>query len=242
MPSGIFEGMGRPLRESVGGLAYHVLNRGAGRQDLFRKPEDFDAFLRVVDHVQERVAVPVVCFCLMSNHWHLVLRPRRDGELSEFMRLLQVTHAQRHHAHHHTSGTGPLYQGRFKSFPFQGDRHAETVIRYVERNALRAGLCERAEGWRWGSSHLRYAKGVAMPEWLLPESRWPTKVGDDYLRWLNRPQTAAEEEAMAICIRRGRPYGSEEWTRKVAKKLGLESTIRPRGRPRVREMEAIKDS
>jgi putative transposase len=234
--------MARPLRESPGGLAYHVLNRGAGRQDLFAKDEDYAAFLRAMDQVQARLAVPVIAFCLMSNHWHLILRPEKDGELSEFMRLLQVTHAQRHHAHHKTAGTGPLYQGRFKSFPFDGKAYAGTVIRYVERNPLRAGLCRRAENWRWGSAFCRYTKGAAMPAWLLPESKWPVRAGEDYRDWLNRPQTAAEEDAMKVCIQRSRPYGSEPWVTKIASKLGLESTLRSRGRPRKTPVKMKKGS
>ena len=82
----------------------------------------------------------------MPNHWHFVLWPQGDGDLSEFMRWLTVTHTQRWHAAHHTAGTGPLYQGRFKSFPIQADDHLLTVLRYVERNALRANLVERADG------------------------------------------------------------------------------------------------
>lgn len=238
-----FSDMARPLRESPGGLAYHVLNRGAGRRELFVKDEDYAAFLRAMDQVQQRLAVPVIAFCLMPNHWHLILKPSKNGELSEFMRLLQVTHTQRHHAHYHTAGTGPLYQGRFKSFPFDGKAYAETVIRYVERNALRTNLCRRAENWRWGSAWCRYGKGAAMPTWLLPESSWPVRPGDDYLTWLNRPQTATEIDALRECIRRGRPYGGDEWVWKTASKLGLESTMRPHGRPRVRAGTGIiKDS
>jgi putative transposase len=76
--------MARPPRQSLGGLAYHVLNRGAGKQKLFHKDEDYAAFLRAMDATQERLAMPVVAFCLMPNHWHLILRHSEDGQLSEF--------------------------------------------------------------------------------------------------------------------------------------------------------------
>ena len=93
----------------------------------------------------------VLSWCLMPNHWHLVLWPREDGQLSRFMLRLCTAHVRRHFAHYQTSCGGHLYQGRFKSFPVQDDFHFLTVCRYVEANALRANLVGRAQDWRWGS-------------------------------------------------------------------------------------------
>jgi putative transposase len=93
----------------------------------------------------------LLSYCLMPNHWHLVLWPRADGELSDFGHWLTLTHTQRWHAHYHNVGTGHLYQGRFKSFPVARDEHFLQLCRYVERNPLRAGLVRRAEAWQWGS-------------------------------------------------------------------------------------------
>jgi putative transposase len=174
----------------------------------------------------------------MPNHWHLVLWPRADGELSEFMRLLTVTHTQRWHAHHHSAGTGPLYQGRFKSFPIGRDEHLLAVCRYVKRNALRAGLCARAERWRWGSLWRRANDGPPTP-WLMDWADCPVDRPPRWVEWVNRPQRPAEEAAIVESIRRGRPFGAAKWQQLAARKLGLESTFRPRGRPRVRP---IKDS
>ena len=135
----------------MGGLAYHVLNRAVGRSQLFDDDADYLAMERVIEHTHKRLPIRIISYCLMSNHWHLVLWPIQDDELSEFMQLMTVTHTQRRHAHHHTAGTGPLYQGRFKSFPIQQDGHFLTVCRYVERNALRANLVKSARNWPWCS-------------------------------------------------------------------------------------------
>jgi putative transposase len=140
--------MPRRLRQADGGFVYHVLNRGAGRMTLFEKPGDYQAFEQVMQHAVERTQTRLLCYCLMPNHWHFLVWPREDGELSEAMRWLTVTHSQRWHAHRQTAGTGPVYQGRFKSFPVQSDEHFLTVARYVERNAVRANLVARAEAWR----------------------------------------------------------------------------------------------
>ncbi|MCX7423960.1 MAG: transposase, partial [Planctomycetia bacterium] len=132
-------------------MVFHVLNRANARATIFEKPEDYAAFERVLQEALDRVEMRVLAYCLMPNHWHLVLWPRLDGDLSKFMGWLTLTHTQRWHAHHRTVGTGHLYQGRYKSFPVQDDEHFLTVCRYVERNGLRANLAPRAEEWRWSS-------------------------------------------------------------------------------------------
>lgn len=115
---------------------------------IFGKERDFEAFEEVIQEAKARVPMRLLAWCVLPNHWHFVLWPRRDGELSEFLRWLTVTQTQRWHAAHRTAGTGPLYQGRFKSFPIEADEHLLTVVRYVERNPLRARL---VEAWRWSS-------------------------------------------------------------------------------------------
>jgi putative transposase len=229
--------MPRRLRVSTGGLAYHVLNRAVGHGQLFDDDADYLAMERVIERTYKRLPIRIISYCLMPNHWHLVLWPKEDGELSEFMRLMTVTHTQRWHAHHHSAGTGPLYQGRFKSFPIQQDEHFLTVCRYVERNALRANLVKSARSWPWCSPAKRALRQP--PPWLMPIKQWPVHPPPDWKAWVNRAQTAAELDALRNCVKRGRPYGDERWEERTAKQLGLESTLRPRGRQRI---HPIKDS
>ena len=221
--------MGRPLRTAVGGLVYHVLNRANGGIRLFEKAGDYEAFEQVMAEAHERVPMRILSYCLMPNHWHMVLWPREDGDLSEFVRWLTLTHTQRWHAHHHSAGAGHLYQGRFKSFVIQTDEHLLTVCRYVERNALRARLVERAEGWRW-SSLWRRQFGDAEARALL--SNWPLPRPRDWVARVNRPERKEELEALRGSVNKGRPFGSDEWVARTVKRLGLISTIRLRGRPR----------
>ena len=138
------EGMLRRARSIQGGLIYHALNRANGRLPLFRKEADYGAFECVVEEAYEREPLRILAYCAMPNHWHWVVWPETDGQVSEFFRWLTVTHTQRWHAHDHTSGTGHLYQGRFKSFPVETDEHLYAVLRYVERNPVRAELVPRA--------------------------------------------------------------------------------------------------
>ena len=131
--------MPRIARRAPKGWIYHALNRAVARLPLFQKDADYEAFERVIAEVHERFPIEVFSYCVMPNHWHFVLRPTKEGQLTGFLRCVAHTHTMRWHAHHHTSGTGHLYQGRFKAFPVEDDEHFYTVMRYVERNALRAG-------------------------------------------------------------------------------------------------------
>jgi REP-associated tyrosine transposase len=143
--------MPRSRRQTPGGYVYHALNRAVVRLPLFKKDRDYEAFFRVLDEALDRHPIRILGYCVMPNHWHLVLWPKRDDDMTAFLRWLTHTHTMRWHAHYHTVGTGHLYQGRFKSFPVEQDDHLYTLLRYVERNALRAGLVRRAEDWHWSS-------------------------------------------------------------------------------------------
>src|SRR5260221_8107917 len=143
--------MPRQLRAAPGGFVYHVLIRAHSQRTIFHRQQYYLAFERVLGEVQSRVPMRILAWCLMPNHWHLLLWPRNDGDLSNYMRLVTLTHAQRLHAYRVSAGTGHVYQGRFKSFVVQDDPHFLTVARYVEANALRANLVRRAEEWRWSS-------------------------------------------------------------------------------------------
>jgi putative transposase len=222
--------MPRPPRADEQNGLYHALNRGNARQDIFRKDADFEAFERILAEALERYRVQLFAYQLMSNHWHLVLRPLADGEMSRFLRWVTATHTMRYHAHYHTAGAGHLYQGRFKSFPVQNDEHFLAVCRYVERNALRAGLVRKAENWRWGSLWRWLARPEPEPALL---AAWPISRSPGWVARVNAPMRKGELAAIQNAAQRGRPYGEAAWVEKQVKRLGLEATVRPRGRPQV---------
>jgi len=196
---------------------------------IFGDDDDYEAFQRVLAEAVERTRTRLLAYCLMPNHWHLVVWPQADGELSQFVGWLTLTHTQRWHAHRRSAGSGHVYQGRFKSFPIQEDEHLYTVARYVERNALRARLTPRAEDWRWGSLH-RWLRRSAEDRELL--AAWPVSRKPSWVDHVNAPQTADELAAVRRSVERGNPYGDASWTEAAVERLGLESTLRPRGRPR----------
>ncbi|NBD74121.1 hypothetical protein GVX82_03725 [Patescibacteria group bacterium] len=221
--------MPRQPRNTPGGYVYHVLNRANARVQIFDTDKDYKLFEDILTEAKAREDVEVLAYCLMPNHWHLVLRPNADGALSAFMKWLTNTHTKRWHSIKGTTGHGHLYQGRHKSFICEENEHFLTLVRYVERNAKKANLVKNAEDWKW-SSVWRREKGTVEQKKLL--SPWPVSAPRNYLTWLNEPQTKEEEDAIEVSMERDRPYGTDTWLATVVRKLGLESTIRPRGRPR----------
>jgi putative transposase len=213
-------------RLATGGLAYHVLNRRIGRLPLFEKPADYLAFEKILHEAHDRTGIRIAVYCLMPNHWHPLLWPRSDGKLSEVTSWITVTHTQRWHAYRHSSGTGPVYQGRFKSFPVQTDEHFITVARYVERNALRAKLVERGEEWRWSSLFQFHQKETGFL------TQWPMERPQNWIEFVNAADNASELDDLRSSAQRGRPFGNEDWVMIIAKRLGLESTMKSRGRPK----------
>jgi len=217
-----------PIRtmRGTGGLVFHILNRGVRRLRLFDDAGDYAALIRCFAEAQARVPVEVFAYCLMPNHFHLVLRPLGDGHLAEFMRLATVTHSKRWHQHRGTAGTGAVYQGRYKAFAVQTERYFFAVCRYVEANPLRAGLVPRAEDWAWSSAAVRRNN---VDEFRLSE--WPILPPTDWLDVVNQ-QARSEVERLRQSVRRSAPLGDRSWTLRTAELLGVQRGIRRPGRPK----------
>ncbi len=221
--------MGRPPRITEPGLAYHLLNRRVMRLPLFQKNDDYAAFERVLAEGLARPDAPsLLAWCLMPNHWHLVVQAGKATNLSTWMQWVTVTHTHRWHAHTETAGQGPLYQGRFKSCPVRQDEHFLTVCRYVEANARRAKLVRQAEAWRWGSLWVRRGGKSALRGLVRP---WPVSRPRNWLAQVNRLMDDETLEPVRLSVTRGVPLGDERWKQRIAGRLGLQITLRPRGRP-----------
>jgi putative transposase len=215
--------MGRPLRATSADVVYHVLNRANARMTLFDDEGDYAAFERVLGQACERGHMRLLAYCVMPNHWHLVVWPRRDGDLSRFMNWLTLTHTQRWHQHRHSVGEGHVYQGRFKSFPVETNEYLLMVCRYVERNPVRAGLVERAAQWRWSS---------AGPRGSVPLHAWPMERPADWPDWVNEGEATEQLSAVRKSVTKGQPFGSALWVEQMVTHWNLGATLRERGRPK----------
>lgn len=251
--------MPRSLRTLSGGLCYHVINRGNGHARVFHGEADYREFVKLMAAACDRqppsrppsrppsqpppLPMRLLAYCLMPNHVHLVLWPREDGEVSRWMQWLMTSHVRRHHRRH--GSDGHLWQGRFKAFPIQRDAHLLSVLRYVERNPLRAGLVTRAEAWPWSSLGALDPRDPADPE--APDAEQfdpaldqapapPLHAGPlprpaNWRAWVNEAEDPDQLAALRHSVKRSAPWGTPVWTRRTAKRLGIAPSLRPRGRP-----------
>lgn len=220
--------MPRHRRAAPAGYPQHVLNRGNERAAIFHKPADYEAFLAILADGLKRVAIQILAFCLMRNHFHLVVIPSADDALSAYMRWTMNVHVRRYRRHHQSNGNGHIYQDRYKNFVIETDDdvHLLSVIRYVEANAFRAGLVARAEDWPWSSlsrSHTWDGRNLLSP--------WPFPRPGNWKELVNGPFSLEELQRVRESAQRGAPFGTQEWTETTARTLGIESTIRAPQRP-----------
>ena len=250
--------MPRVARGLADNQVYHILNRGNGRQDVFRKPEDFSAFVRLISEAKRKCPIQVMAYCLMTNHFHLLVKTREGSDLGKWMQWLMTSHVRRYHRHYGSSGH--VWQGRFKSFPVQDDEHLLTVIRYVEGNPVRAGMVKSAKDWPW-SSHRENSYGTGSGGTPVPVpldgtvragtvegtgqtpfrgQMEPVPVVDSGLirlppHWtdyVDAPMTGKELNQFRQSVDRQAPFGDRTWQERICRTLGLESTLRPLGRPK----------
>jgi len=194
---------------------------------LFDSADDYYAFLVLLGHAQRRIPVSLLAYCLMPNHFHLVVRPSADEDLPRFMHWLSFRHAHHWQALHETRGQGHVYQGRYKAIPVQTDAHFLVLCRYVERNPVRAQLANLAQDWPWSS--LSQREGLRRP---LRLDSWPVPIPNGWIELVNQPAGSVETDGIRQSINRGAPFGAADWRERMGTTLGLMGRLRPMGRPR----------
>ena len=222
--------MPRNKRKIIGGYLYHVLNRANGKLKIFKKTGDFLAFENILGEGQDRFGMRICGYCIMGNHWHLLLWPENDGDMPEFMKWITVTHTMRYHTSHGTTGLGHIYQGRYKSFPVQGNMNYLKVLRYIEANPLRANLVDNAADWQWSSYH-KHA-GIKTNDKPLTICKSPKPIPDEWSKFVSRELPNIVIDQIENAIKRGCPFGDNDWIEQAAIEFELESTLKPKGRPR----------
>jgi putative transposase len=226
--------MPRPLRPVADGLLYHAINRGNNRARVFFAAADYRAFLEALAKTQQRYPFVLYGYCLMPNHFHLLLAPEPGVSISRVLQSLTVAHTW--HYHRRRGAVGHVWQGRFKSPVVQDDDHALVVLRYIEANPLRAGLITDLADYPWSSYGVH---GLGRDDALVgPLPVWEGLRRDAekrqayWRKWVHTPLTQKELAGVRGSLLSGRPYGEPSWAEGKAAQLGIPASPRPRGRPR----------
>lgn len=215
------------------GMVYHALNRGNNRAPVFFQAADFEQFLAALGQTRQRYPFRLYAYCLMNNHFHLVLEPLPGQNISRILQSLTVAHTWHYHKSRATSGH--VWQGRFKSPAIATDEHLLTVMRYAESNPLRAGIVTDLANYPW-CSYAAHGLGQTNP--LLDEAPvWPM-LGESeeerqayWRKLIHTPLTEKELAAVRKAVTSGRPFGGADWVEQTAVLLGLDLAPRRRGRP-----------
>ena len=221
--------MPRNARVDIGGEIYHVINRANGRLQIFNKDEDYQLFEQLLFETKELFDMRIIAYELMPNHFHLVLYPKKSGDLGLFMHRLSNAHTRKVHARTNTNGSGHLYQGRYKSFLIDRQNYLLAVIKYVERNAVRAKLVRLCEDWQWGSAWRRI-HGTGQQKKLLDQISF--RLPDNYKKWINTSEEQDSLNLIRTSVNKSVPYGKSQWVDNMVLKYHLESTLKSPGRPK----------
>lgn len=221
--------MARQARVAVGGVVYHVINRSNGRVPIFNTTQEYAHFEYLLLEGVELTGMRILAYQIMPNHWHLVLYPSKDRQMSEFMHWITTTHVRQLRVRANTIGHGHLYQNAYKSFPIESDKHLVDVIRYVEQNALRANLVRRAQDWPWSSLYRRRRGNEEDRKILAP---LPTELPENYLESVNHILEKNFISRIRHSISKGAPFGSDQWTAHMVDTYNMLPTQRGSGRPR----------
>lgn len=157
--------MSRPIRIEYAGALYHVTSRGDRRENIFEDGEDRVVFLDILSTVIDRYEWLCHGYCLMDNHYHLIIETR-DANLSKGMRQLNGIYTQTFNRHH--ARVGHVFQGRYKAILVDKDNYFLELNRYVELNPVRAGMVKQPVQWQWSSYRARLGK-TGCPAWLTTD-------------------------------------------------------------------------
>ncbi|PHR53871.1 MAG: transposase [Arcobacter sp.] len=221
--------MPRVARALADDQIYHIINRGNRREKIFHDEYDFTKILELFSKAKDRFRIKIYAYCLMDNHYHLVLYTEYGKSLSECMQWIGTSYVRYYNKRYKTSGH--LWQGRYKSFIVQKESYFISLIKYVEANPLRANIVKDASEYKYSSLIQRDRKEQNLLDAL------PVEIPSNWIDFVNDVEKESDIEIIRNSINRQAPLGEQGWQEIMCERYGIESSIRARGRPKKDDLE-----
>jgi len=225
--------MGRSPRIQAPDIAFHIINRGNGRNTIFFSHKDFQEYLELLQCYKEKFHIQLYHYVLMSNHVHLLIEPSKENSISRFMQGLTLAHTRRFNTRHQL--VGHVWQGRFKSIPIETDTYFLQCGRYIELNPVRAGIVSHPSQYPWSSYHF-YAQGkqnkllTTYPFYNELDTS-PTQRQKRYTKYIEEELPNIHDHT-TMRFSQELVYGSESFVERLKKDFGYQPIRKKGGRPR----------
>jgi putative transposase len=209
------------------GFPHHVVQRGNNKEKVFLDREDYGKYLSLLGKYSGEKGTPILAYCLMSNHVHLLVRPLEEDALAKMMQAVTLCYTQ--YFNREKGRTGRLWECRYYSTVVDGDRYLWTVSKYIENNPVRGGIVKRPENYPYSSAkaHLLGRKDPLLKEPLFVKSEL-----NEYRRLIRLEEDTMILEEIRKQTRSGKPLGDGEFLKTLSERLGCSLSFRPKGRPR----------
>jgi putative transposase len=216
--------MARPLRIEFSGALYHITSRGDGREDVYLSDGDRTVFLEVLSEVCERFNWGCHAYCLMGNHYHLLIETE-EGNLSRGMRQLNGVYTQRFNREH--GRVGHVFQGRYKGILVEKDSYLLELARYIVLNPVRAGMVRSARDWPW-SSYRATSGQIEAPGWLTVDwilsafAARKAKAMESYKQFV----AEGKDQPSPWAFLKNQIYlGSDKFVERMQKQIGVDKDL-----------------
>jgi len=219
--------MPRIARAVAAGFPHHVVQRGNNREKVFFDKEDKERYLSLLKKYSVKWDSPLLAYCLMSNHVHLLARPKSEESLYKMMQGVTLCYTQYTNGKYQRSGR--LWESRYHSCIVDKEKYLWAVARYIEQNPVRAKMVKRSEDYAHSSAkaHINGVKDEMLGEELFEE-----KQRKDYRELIRSDIAEKEINSIRYHTRTGRPLGNEDFIKKMEKKLEMRFILKSPGRHR----------